>query len=557
MTFAGKLNEYMMAFNCTPKKLVSLSGVSAATVSRYRAGTREPAADSDLFDKLVNGLSRAAEDAGYPDASRDEIRRELLSVMDDDRLTYDPDVFRLNLDLLINKLHLNTRELASRIGIDQSRFFRIRTGQSRPADIEAFCDGVAGYIFGMPGDDAPDILSDILGCTPSELTDEASVRRRISDLLTGVSDSPRAYAESFLRELDRFNIDDYFSVMDASSYFFSGEAEKAFIASLETAPADSSAIICTDLYSGDADEDRMMKNLEYIIAALVSRGVHIDLVLNADNPMDEILPGLIHLLPVSMSGKISVFYLRGRRDGIYRYRLVSLKNAALCCEAVTGHYDTVITRVASSEDEIYSYRQRAEQILAFSSPLIEVIDNSEDRLALLTAGEAQPGKRVLVLSTPPFFAMNGELLDRILRRNGVDPSDASRIRQYIQAERSRVLRILRHSEYVCSFPDIPRDQYDEKPVFLSLSGLLYKREILCTYDEYAEHIRLMRELEKEYENFRCIADKNSPFRNIQIFMHTGQHVMLSKNKAPAIHLVIEHSKLRSALENILSSYGEA
>ena len=62
MTFADKLNEYIKAFNCSPKRLVALSGVSAATVSRYRAGTREPSARSEIFDGIVEikSVSREA-----------------------------------------------------------------------------------------------------------------------------------------------------------------------------------------------------------------------------------------------------------------------------------------------------------------------------------------------------------------------------------------------------------------------------------------------------------------------------------------------------------------
>ena len=555
MTFGEKLNAYMISYNCSPKRLVALSGVSAATISRYRAGAREPAADSEIFENIVVGLFRAAQDAGRSDVTAAAIRDDLRSVLSDESV-YDADSLRMNLDMLITKLHLNSRELSSYIGMDQSTLFRIRTGQSKPAEIRAFCTDIGRYIFGKLGDDAAlDGLSDILGCTPSELMTEETVCRRITGLLMGDAYSPRSYAESFLRELDGFDIDSYLAA-DGSPFAFANAAERQLIEAVENARSDRSAIICTDLYSGATEDDYMLKSLEYMIAALVRRGVHIDLVLNADNPMDEILPGLKLLMPVFMSGNVSAYYLKGRRDGIFRYRLISLDHAALCCEGITGHYDSVIMRFASSDDEICAYRKRAEQILSLASPLIEIIDSNEKRREILRSGADTQGKRVCVLSTPPFYTMSCVLLDRILRRNGVGTEEAERIKEYLRAERSRVVGTLRHSEYVCSFPDIERESYDENPVFLSLSGLFFDREILCTYDEYAEHIRLMREFEKEHERFCCIADKNSPFRNIQIFMHSGQWVMLSKNKTPAIHLFIKHSKLRQAFENMLAPYKE-
>ena len=41
------------------------------------------------------------------------------------------------------------------------------------------------------------------------------------------------------------------------------------------------------------------------------------------------------------------------------------------------------------------------------------------------------------------------------------------------------------------------------------------------------------------------------FRNLQILFHEGQWVMVSKGKVPAIHFVIRHPKLRSAIENFI------
>lgn len=559
MTFAEKLNEYMKVFFCSPKQLVALSGVSAATICRYRAGSREPSADSALFDNIVKGLSLAAEKAERTDIGADQIRSELLSVLRDDSGLYDIDSLRYTLDTLITKLHLHSGDLAGSLGMDQSKFFRIRSGQSLPPDIRAFCSGIGRYIFSKLGDDASqDILSDILGCTTAELMDQKTVCEKIVGLLTGDAYSPHAYAQSFLQELDRFNIDDQPSALDRLSYHLADKAaDEAFTRALNSVHPDSRAIICTDLYSGSTEDDSMLKSLAYAMAALIRKGLRIDFVLNADNPMDEILPGLKTLMPLFLSGRISAYYLKGRRDGIYRNRLISLENAAFCVEAVTGHYATAVRRVITDRQEVDSYRRRAQQILGFASPLIEILEDSESRLAVLASCSKKAGKRICVLSTPPFFTMNNALLSRILMRNGVGEEEIARVSKYLHDERKRTLQILKHSEFVINYPAVTAESYEENPVFLSVSGLFYDREILCTYDEYAEHIRLMKRFEKEHKNFRCIADKNSPFRNIQIFMHTGMWVMISKNKTPATHLYIEHSKLRQAFENMLSPYGES
>ena len=47
MDFKDKLEEYIKQLNCTAKDLSDSSGLSAATISRYRSGERIPEADTE------------------------------------------------------------------------------------------------------------------------------------------------------------------------------------------------------------------------------------------------------------------------------------------------------------------------------------------------------------------------------------------------------------------------------------------------------------------------------------------------------------------------------
>ena len=53
MDFKEKLNEYIEQLGCTSKELAQASGLSAATISRYRSGDRLPQRDSENYDKLI------------------------------------------------------------------------------------------------------------------------------------------------------------------------------------------------------------------------------------------------------------------------------------------------------------------------------------------------------------------------------------------------------------------------------------------------------------------------------------------------------------------------
>lgn len=59
--FGEKLNEYLELLGCSGKEFAEWSGISEATISRYRSGARMPKPESDDLEKLCKGICRAAE----------------------------------------------------------------------------------------------------------------------------------------------------------------------------------------------------------------------------------------------------------------------------------------------------------------------------------------------------------------------------------------------------------------------------------------------------------------------------------------------------------------
>ena len=81
MKFNEKLNEYITAAGCTAKELSAVSGISPATLSRYRSGERVPEADSEQLMKLCAALAApASSEADMP--SEAEIRESFLACDD-------------------------------------------------------------------------------------------------------------------------------------------------------------------------------------------------------------------------------------------------------------------------------------------------------------------------------------------------------------------------------------------------------------------------------------------------------------------------------------------
>ena len=60
MRFYEQLNQYMKAVNCTAKELCTVSGISAAALSRYRSGERTLDIHSETFEQLCSALETLA-----------------------------------------------------------------------------------------------------------------------------------------------------------------------------------------------------------------------------------------------------------------------------------------------------------------------------------------------------------------------------------------------------------------------------------------------------------------------------------------------------------------
>lgn len=86
---------------------------------------------------------------------------------------------------------------------------------------------------------------------------------------------------------------------------------------------------------------------------------------------------------------------------------------------------------------------------------------------------------------------------------------------------------------------------------MELSSLFYETDIPYSEEEYAEHLRETMAFAEQNLNYKVKCSTAHAFHNLQILIHEGCWAMVSKGKAPAIHFVIHHPKLRSAIENFI------
>ena len=82
MRFFEKLNEYIELLGCMAKDVGEMSGISAATLSRYRSGDRLPDVNSEAFERLCSAIAAIAKEKNILDITEDSVRESFLGTED-------------------------------------------------------------------------------------------------------------------------------------------------------------------------------------------------------------------------------------------------------------------------------------------------------------------------------------------------------------------------------------------------------------------------------------------------------------------------------------------
>ena len=94
------------------------------------------------------------------------------------------------------------------------------------------------------------------------------------------------------------------------------------------------------------------------------------------------------------------------------------------------------------------------------------------------------------------------------------------------------------------------DEFERYPLRLLLAVLFLEHDIVYTWDTYQKHLALTKQYAKTHGSYSLKISTTPAFRNIQIQICEGKWAVISKSNSPAIHFVIEHKKLRHAIENM-------
>lgn len=571
MNFQECLNNYIIQIRCNGKELARNSKISETVISRYRKGERAPSADSEYLKKLSDGIIKTAAEKGIRDFKADKVLQTLRESLEDNR---DEPVFNSQkLDILLRELDINISRIAAFLHYDPSYLSKIRTGKRNPAHHQQFIEKICEYVASNYKDEQDrKKVTYLIQCNEDEITDSSLYRRKLREWLSSSKPEDVDYVSAFLRKVDSFNLDDYIRAIHFDSFkvpkvpfqlpvsrHYYGlkemrEGELDFLKHTVLSKSMKPLYICSDMPVEDmaADED-FAKKYMFGLAMVLKKGLHIHIIHDVERPMKDMMLGLENWVPLYMTGQISPYYLKGVQNRVYSHLHYCSGQVAMTGDCISGHHDLAHYYLTSRKEEVSISQKNMEFLLKKAHPLMDIYreERKKELYAALIENAGKEGRRRRVLAVPDLGVLPEKLLEDILERNHVSADDKTTIIEYYRRDRECLETVLKHSIVEDEVSEICEEEYGKYPPVLPIAECFLEKDIHLTYEEYLACIKAGREYAKANENYQFNLTKIKGFHNIQITCFEGKWCMISKNRAPAIHFVIHHPKLRYALENMV------
>lgn len=570
MDFKKLLDDYMKQLDCTAKDLAENSGLSAATISRYRSGERIPEDGSENFDRLINGIVSIAENKKIPNITVQSVSEAFSPYV---RNNVDIAHLQKNFHTLLTVVPINISDLARFLNYDPSYISRIRNGQRQPANPTEFARKISIFVtkhFQTVEQKA--VISSLINCPMEELSNYTDFQDRMTNWLLAESGAVKDSMTVFLEKLDEFNLNEYihsihfnelkipsvpFQIPISRTYWgikemMESELDflKATVLSKSTAPV----IMYSDMPMNEMAKDpEFPKKWMFGMAMMLKKGLHLYQIHNLDRSFDEMMLGLESWIPMYMTGLISPYYLKNVQNNTFLHLLKVSGSAALSGEAITGCHENGKYYLTKSKREVAYYQRRADELLKNADSLMDIYrsEREAELNTFLISDIRKSGKRRGIRSTLPLYTISEELLERILIRHDIDGRQKQRIRKHVKMQKERIISILASETLEDEVPALTPEEFSKNPPVLDLSGIFCETNLPYSEEEYRMHMSDTKAFARKNPNYILRISTTHAFHNLQILVHEGQWAMISKSKAPAIHFIIHHPKLRNAIENFI------
>lgn len=564
MKFSEKLNGYIRRLSCTAKELSEASQLSSAAISRLRSGSRLP--DGKDLERLVGGILAVAARKGVRGLSAEEVRSDLSEASD--LFLLDAELFRGNLNRLLEALSVSVSDLARALNYDTSYLSRVRSGQRTPADLRGFSAEVAKYAAGrFTGEPQRLTVAQLIGVSPKDLSDDAAYYRLLLKWLTGDGRSGANSVMAFLETLDRFDQEGYlkairygewkvptvpFSFPTTKRYYGAEEMKKGVLDFLKVtafSKSEEPAILYNGIPLEESGEDDFRKKYRFGLAVLVKKGLQLRMIHDVGYPFSELMQSLSGYIPFYMSGQLTPYWLEN--GGAFCRSLQVSGAAAIAGECVADGVSHGMACLTKGREELSFYGMQAEDLLKKSRPLMEIL-RAEERERFFAAAAAGTGAFRCRLSGLPLYTASEALLRRMLESRGIPEEEGRAVLARAARQREQAEAFLKRGTALVEVPQLSEEVFSESSV--GIEGL--SKEAFYRFEEYREHLHETLEFIGLHENCGLKETEAPVFRSLDLWICPGEWAVIAKKGRETVSFLTRYPPLLRSLEEQLGFLSE-
>lgn len=551
MEFKTLLNDYIDKMDISGKELSNASGISETVISRYRNGDRIPKYNSKQLNYLIIGLSKIAKDKNINEES---IKNDFNNLYNDINI----DIFRNNLNLLINTLKINVADLAKYLGFDASYISKIKNGERIPKNIDEFVSGICKYINeNFRSDSDIQEIQSLIGFTiNNDYYDE---------LVKWISNNNQndTKIDSFLIKLDDFDLNNYIKSINFDKlkvpnipieihksktyYGLQGfkDSQLDVLKGIVLSKSKEDIYFYSNMPMIEASKDiDFTKKFMFGIAMALKKGQHINMIHDLDRPFNELMLGLEGWIPLYMTGLISPYYFKENFNTLYNTIDITSGTYALSGRCINGNINKSKYYLTNKKDEIDYYKENSKNLIKKANSLMDIY-NCQRKIEYTKFLNNINNNIKNIYYNLPIYAISNKLLNKILDKNNISNEDKNSIRKFVDNEKKRINKLLENNTIIDEINKVNKKDFN---LNLSLSNMFNDNKISYDYEDYLEYIESLKDFKANHKNYN-FKFKENIFKNINISIIDKELFIISKENMPSIHFVIHHPLLVKAISN--------
>lgn len=577
MNFHDKLNEYIGLIGCTNKQLSDITGIAPPVISGYRKGNRIPKYNSDQFKNLVNGIVTLSKEKQIDNISKENVEKNLGKFLNKDNINFE--LFNTNFNSLIDTFKINLSDLSKFLGFDSSFVSKIKNGIRKPLNISDFANGVCKFIINNYLDTNNELIKELIKCDDKDFKDAQVITDKLYYWLTNnVNKKTNDYSvDNFIKKLDNFDLNDYIKSIKFDKLFTPTlpklKTKSQLYYGLDGYKDAQLEVLKQSAFFKSKDEIFWYSNMPMIeaskdlkftkkymmyLAFILKKGIRLNIIHDLDRPFKELMLGLEGWIPLYMTGQINPYYFKNNSNYLYSIIECVSGNAILHGQCVTGNSDKCKLLVSTKKDDIDYYRENSNLLLKKATPLMNIYtpEKKNEFLKVYNNDLNIKNKRTNILLNLPCYTISNELLDKILNHNKVSKDDKNKIYEWIKNEKDNMKNILSNTSVIDEIKILSEKEFKINPCVLDLSKYYYDKRIQYNYNDYLEHIELIKKYKKNNKNYTYKTNRNYTFNNINVYIISNKQVIISKNNNPITNFVIYHPMLINAIQNFVAPINE-